>query len=138
RVDRAVLVSATPGIEDERERAARRASDDALAERLERDGITSFVDAWEQQPLLRLDERVPHAVLDRQRAERLASSPRGLANSLRGVGTGQQPPLWHALPDLRAPVSLVVGERDPRYRAIAERMQALLPCAALSVCPGAG
>ena len=40
-------------------------------------------------------------------------------NSLRGMGAGQQRPLWAELPRLDMPVSLLVGERDLRYRALA-------------------
>jgi pimeloyl-ACP methyl ester carboxylesterase len=36
------------------------------------------------------------------------------------------------------PVQLIVGERDDRYRAIAERTQSLLPRADLAVVPQAG
>ena len=36
------------------------------------------------------------------------------------------------------PVELVVGERDEKFRAIAERMEAALPDARLHVVAGAG
>ena len=32
------------------------------------------------------------------------------------------PPLWDRLGELAMPVTLVVGERDAKFRAIAERM----------------
>ena len=35
-------------------------------------------------------------------------------------------------------MTLIVGERDAKFRAIAERMAAALPDAALHVVPGAG
>ncbi|MDO9408137.1 alpha/beta fold hydrolase, partial [Patulibacter sp.] len=50
-VERVVLVSSTSGIEDEGERAARRASDEAQAARLERDGLEAFADRWAELPL---------------------------------------------------------------------------------------
>jgi pimeloyl-ACP methyl ester carboxylesterase len=81
---------------------------------------------------------VPHAVRDRQRQDRLARDPRGLANSLRGMGAGQQAPMWDRLPELRMPVLLIVGERDAKYVATAERMLSLLPNARLAVIPEAG
>ena len=50
-VEELVLVSASPGIADERERAARRAADEQLALDVERDGVDAFLDRWLDQPL---------------------------------------------------------------------------------------
>jgi pimeloyl-ACP methyl ester carboxylesterase len=47
-------------------------------------------------------------------------------------------PLWERLGELTIPVTLVVGERDEKFRAIAERMRERLPDARLAVIPGAG
>ncbi|MDQ1447863.1 MAG: 2-succinyl-6-hydroxy-2,4-cyclohexadiene-carboxylate synthase, partial [Actinomycetota bacterium] len=46
-----VLVSASPGIADDRERAARTEADHALAESIERDGVDAFLAGWLAQPL---------------------------------------------------------------------------------------
>lgn len=46
-----ILESASPGIADAAERAARRASDAELADRIEREGIEAFVDYWTNIPL---------------------------------------------------------------------------------------
>src|SRR5215218_7533272 len=62
----------------------------------------------------------------------------GLAAALRGLGTGVMPPLWERLGELAPPVELVVGERDEKFRAIAERMHSSLPDARLHVVAGAG
>ena len=50
-VDRLVLESPSAGLATEAERAARRASDEALAARLEAGGIERFVDEWERNPV---------------------------------------------------------------------------------------
>jgi len=138
RVQSLLLESASPGIEDDGERATRVAADEALAERIEQDGIERFVEGWERQPLLALADHVPEAVRAEQRAQRLRNNPRGLANSLRGTGAGCQRPLWSALPTLGAPTRLLVGERDSRYCAIARRMHALVPDSDLVIAEGAG
>ena len=54
------------------------------------------------------------------------------------MGAGAQPAVWHRLPALDRPVLLVVGARDTKYVAIAERMHRLLPRSNLVVCPAAG
>jgi pimeloyl-ACP methyl ester carboxylesterase len=68
----------------------------------------------------------------------LRNTPAGLAAALRGLGTGALPSLWPRLADLRVPVTLVVGERDAKFRAIAASMSAALARAEVIVVPGAG
>ena len=62
----------------------------------------------------------------------------GLARALRGLGTGALPSLWDRLGELRMPVVLVVGERDPRFRVTARRIAGAAADAALVVVSGAG
>jgi 2-succinyl-6-hydroxy-2,4-cyclohexadiene-1-carboxylate synthase len=138
RVSHLLLESASPGITDGSERSLRAESDRALAERLERDGISAFVDEWERQPLLALAEHVPEAVRVEQHTRRLGNDVQGLANSLRGMGAGAQAPLWGSLGSLDMPVRMLVGERDTRYCSIAMHMQSLMPRGELTVCPEAG
>jgi 2-succinyl-6-hydroxy-2,4-cyclohexadiene-1-carboxylate synthase len=122
RVGKLVLESASPGIADPDERAARVAADEALAARIERDGVAKFVAYWEEVPLFASQRRLPLNV--RQRNQRLANSAQGLANSLRGMGSGAQRSLWHALGRLRMPLLLLVGERDRKFVSIAQAMVA--------------
>lgn len=133
-----VLESASPGLATERERAERRASDEALAARIEREGVPAFVDEWERQPLFASQAALPADVRAALRAERLRNAPAGLANSLRGAGSGAQPSLWERLPQLAIPTLLVVGALDAKFTAIAERMAAALPRASLRIVPSAG
>jgi 2-succinyl-6-hydroxy-2,4-cyclohexadiene-1-carboxylate synthase len=134
-VRRLVLVSASPGLADPRERAARHAADTALADRIEAIGGEAFAREWAAQPLF-ADQ--PEAVAALAHEDRLRRSAAQHAAQLRGLGTGVMPPLWDRLSELAMPVTLVVGERDAKFRAIAERMRERLPQAALVVIPGAG
>jgi 2-succinyl-6-hydroxy-2,4-cyclohexadiene-1-carboxylate synthase len=134
-VDRLVLIGASPGLADPAEREARRRADEALADRIEAIGATAFAEEWGAQALFSgQDERVAAAA----HADRLRNTPEGLAAALRGLGTGVMAPLWDRLPQLAIPVTLVVGERDAKFRAVAERMAAALPDARLHVVEGAG
>jgi 2-succinyl-6-hydroxy-2,4-cyclohexadiene-1-carboxylate synthase len=81
---------------------------------------------------------VAESVRQRQHALRLLNNPTGLANSLLGMGAGQQVPLWSRLSELTMPVQLIVGQADSRYVTIAERMRQSLPRAELAVLPEAG
>jgi 2-succinyl-6-hydroxy-2,4-cyclohexadiene-1-carboxylate synthase len=134
-VERLVLVGASPGLADVTERAERRAADEALADRIERDGLEAFAAEWAELPLWEGQaERVRAAA----NADRLRNTAAGLAAALRGLGTGVLPPLWDRLGELTMPVTLVVGERDAKFRATAERMAERLPAASIVVVPGAG
>jgi 2-succinyl-6-hydroxy-2,4-cyclohexadiene-1-carboxylate synthase len=129
-----VLIGASPGIGDPGGRAERRAADDALARRVERDGVTAFLDDWLAGPLF-ASLPVPAA----GREERLANTTQGLASALRRLGTGAQEPLWERLSTLRPPVLLVAGERDAKFAGIAREMAAAIGEAAqVELVPGAG
>jgi len=135
RVTRLVLVSTTAGLEREEERAARRASDAALADRLEREGLEAFAAEWARQPLFADD---PAWVAEAALADRRRNAPHGLAASLRGVGTGSMDSLWPRLGELTMPVAIVTGERDAKFTAIGERLREAIARARHSVVAGAG
>jgi 2-succinyl-6-hydroxy-2,4-cyclohexadiene-1-carboxylate synthase len=134
-VTRLVLVGASPGLADPVARAERRAADDALADRIETLDIETFAREWGAQPLF-ADQ--PERVAAGAHADRLRNTPTGLAAALRGLGTGVMEPLWERLPELAIGVTLVVGERDAKFRAIAEAMLARLPNARLVTVQSAG
>jgi 2-succinyl-6-hydroxy-2,4-cyclohexadiene-1-carboxylate synthase len=138
RVRRLILESASPGIQDPAERQQRIRADTALAQRILEFGVEAFVAEWERNPLLGLAPHVPRQVRERQQRQRLTNDPLGLANSLRGMGAGQQQPLWSSLPELTTGITLIAGETDARYRDIAQRMSALLPQSHAEVVPHAG
>ena len=47
-------------------------------------------------------------------------------------------PLWDRLGELAMPVTLLAGERDEKFRAIAERMSGRIADSRVVVVPGAG
>jgi 2-succinyl-6-hydroxy-2,4-cyclohexadiene-1-carboxylate synthase len=134
-IERLVLLGASPGIEDEHERSQRKAQDDKLADRIEAIGVEAFAREWAELPLW---DGQPERVRAAAGADRLRNTPAGLAAALRGLGTGVMEPLWDRLPSLQVPVTLAVGERDEKFRAIAERMADRLPRAEIAVVEGAG
>jgi len=137
-VDALVLVGAHPGIADPVERAARRAADDALADRLDpaRGGIDleTFLAEWLAGPLF------AHLSDDQaDLAARRVNSPAGLAASLRSLGTGRQEPSLHRLGALAMPVLLVAGALDRRFADLGEQMAAAIGAnARLALIEGAG
>jgi 2-succinyl-6-hydroxy-2,4-cyclohexadiene-1-carboxylate synthase len=135
RVRRLVLVSATAGIEDDAERATRRAADEALAQAICRDGIDAFAGRWLAQPLFAGD---PGPAGDLAREDILRNRPEGLAAALRGLGTGLMAPLWDRLGELAMPALGLAGERDAKFVELGERLADGIPDALLEIVPGAG
>lgn len=135
RINHLVLESASPGLKTDAERAARIAQDEALAARIETEGIEAFADYWTDLPLFATQSP---EVRQRLHHQRLYNNPLGLANSLRGMGTGAQPSLWNALPALEIDTLLLCGTLDAKFSAINTEMHTLIPRSTLVTIPGAG
>lgn len=138
RVARLVLTSASPGLADPQERAQRAASDAALAEKIEREGVPSFVEFWTNLPLFATQKNLPEPVRTALYQQRLHNRAHGLANSLRGLSVGVQPSLWDQLPNLNMPTLLLAGALDQKFAIIAQTMSQAIPNAQLAIIPHAG
>jgi 2-succinyl-6-hydroxy-2,4-cyclohexadiene-1-carboxylate synthase len=137
-VGRLVLESPSAGIVDSGDRATRRATDEALVRRIERDGTEAFVAEWEAQPIFASQAAMPADRASRIRRIRLANRPDGLAASLRGAGQGSMEPLVDRLADVRASTLVITGALDDRARPRAEQVAAGIPNARLAVVDGSG
>lgn len=138
RTSALIAESASPGLATVEERAARVQDDEKLADWIEEVGIERFVDYWGAIPLFASQACLPAAARDRLRAQRLNNTPLGLANSLRGIGTGAQPSVQERLPSLVAPTLWVAGEEDAKFAGIAQDMHRLVPGSELRIIPKAG
>jgi len=134
---RLFLESASPGIESEAEREARRRSDEEKALRLEKGDLESFLDYWYRQPLFAPLAR-REGLLQETIGARLRNDPTELARSLRGMGAGEQAPMWGRLGALRVPALAVAGELDERYAGIARSMASVNPLVRAAVVTGTG
>jgi 2-succinyl-6-hydroxy-2,4-cyclohexadiene-1-carboxylate synthase len=138
RVHRLTLVGVHPGLATEAERDERRRSDARWIELLESCGIEAFADAWSAQPLFSTERGLPEAVRRRRQAERVRHDPRELARSLRVTGLAEMPDYRLRLGALRVPVTLLTGELDAKFSALAEELAKALPNARRQTVPGAG
>ncbi len=132
-------ISSTPGIEDPIQRAERHDADLALASHLEAVGVDDFIEEWLTNPLFAsyvsaLDDDGRMATVTQRRA----SSATGLANSLRGTGTGAMPPVWASLGSIRSPLLAIAGELDDRYVDIANELSQRVLNGRAEVVSGAG
>ena len=113
-----VLLSASPGIADDAERAARREADEKLAREIEREGVDAFLERWLRQSLfstLSEDAAGLHA-------RRAGNTVGTLTHALRALGPGAQEPLWDRLGDLEPPFVPAAGVLDEKYVDIAFAM----------------
>ncbi|MEM1347481.1 MAG: 2-succinyl-6-hydroxy-2,4-cyclohexadiene-1-carboxylate synthase [Myxococcota bacterium] len=138
RVESLVCVGATPGIEEEALVRARVEADQALADRIERDGVEAFLAFWASIPIIATQRRIAPEHARAMARRRRTRSALGLAWSLRAMGTGAMPELWGELDQVSCEALLVVGEEDLKFREIAERMGKIMPHARVSVIEGAG
>jgi 2-succinyl-6-hydroxy-2,4-cyclohexadiene-1-carboxylate synthase len=122
-----IAVSADPGNAG----ADRTALDAQRADHIEESGLGAFVDGWYQAELwasLR-----SHRAFDPMVERRRSTSPEDAAWALRTYSAGLQPDLWDSLPK---DLTVVVGEKDPKYLALGRRMAACgIP---LHIVPGVG
>lgn len=125
---KAVIVSSSPGLRTEEERAARRKSDEGIARKIERN-FDGFIEFWYDQPLFATLKN--HALFREIEAQRKQGSPEQLARALRLLGTGNQPSFWDELPGNRLPMLICVGEKDTKYVEIGHRMAEICPDATL-------
>jgi len=133
-----VTEGASVGLETEAERAARITADENLAQLAERD-LEAFVDHWGS---ISLWDSQKETLSGPQRAalkqQRMAQRAVGLANSLRGMGTGSQTWLGDQLAQIDVPVLLTAGRLDTKYVQIAEEMASAIPDARVRIIEGGG
>jgi 2-succinyl-6-hydroxy-2,4-cyclohexadiene-1-carboxylate synthase len=137
-MDKLLLESSTPGLSTERERIERREKDEKLADMIVNEGIHSFVEYWESLPLFSSQKKLPLAVQKSVRDQRLKQKPVGLSNSLKGMGTGQQPSWWGEFKRLNIPIHVLVGEEDTKFVSIAKEMKKVNAKVEISTFPHAG
>jgi len=133
-VDRLVLVSASPGIRGEVERAARREADERQAQEIERDGVDAFLERWLAQPMFATVPPERAGLADRKHANTVET----LTHQLRVLGQGAQPDNWPRLHSLGVPALLIAGALDVKYVDSAHQMGTQIADARVDVIAEAG
>jgi len=137
RIASLLTIGAHAGLEDDA-REGRRRGDEALAERIENDGLEAFVNHWSSLPLFAGLERRGPGFVAQARAERMTNHVAGLACSLRGMGAGVMEPVWQQLPQMTFPCTFVAGQLDHGYVSSARRLAATVPNGRVEVVARAG
>jgi 2-succinyl-6-hydroxy-2,4-cyclohexadiene-1-carboxylate synthase len=127
----AVIVSTHPGLEEDR--SGRRAADAEWASMALTGNWQQFLEAWNSQAILG-----PAPLRDPRSSGSLITRRREVARSFVDWSLGNQEPLWDRLGEISIPVLWIVGDKDLKFLALAERAVSLIPNACLAVAPGAG
>jgi pimeloyl-ACP methyl ester carboxylesterase len=124
RVRALVLVDSGPGFKNPEAQARWEAAIEKTCAFLERKGMAAFAASRASETTVGTRPELPAA----QAALRAiaAQDPRGLAAFGRRVA-GPAPPVIDALPELKVPALVVVGEHDAAYLRAAEVLAAKLP-----------
>ena len=134
-----VLVSVSAGIRSEALRAERVAADAALADRIEDEGMSVFLDEWDRLPMFAGLAGRSDAWKEEERRLRLENDPKGVAAALRGMGQGVTVPLSdEVLSGVTSPTVLLAGSEDGAYAREAVRLAGVFPAGKCVVHPTGG
>ena len=131
-----IIESASPGLKTQIERDRRIEHDLQLAEQLESQDYTLFLQQWYSNPLFA--SLVRHPNYEQAISSKLTNNPSKLAKSLRFMGLGMQPSLWHDLPNIEIPLLLLAGSLDSKFVNINRELASLSPLANLHIVENVG
>jgi 2-succinyl-6-hydroxy-2,4-cyclohexadiene-1-carboxylate synthase len=132
-----LTIGAHAGLEEEA-REGRRRGDEAMAQRIESEGLEAFVKYWTSLPMFAGLERRGPSFVAQVRTERMNNHASGLAESLRGMGAGAMLPVWNELASVRCQCTFVAGQLDHGYVASARRLAESVPDGRVVVVQRAG
>jgi len=113
-----ILEGTTAGIESEKGRSERIKIDEELADYIESHNMEEFVELWMNKEIFNTQRRFSNEKLKNIRKKKTLNSRIGLANSLRGFGTGRMGYFGGKLKQINCPVLLITGELDTKFTKI--------------------
>ncbi len=134
----ATLISTRRGLDTDAEREERRKSDLQWAQRLRGEPLSTFLDAWEMQPIFSSMRQIDPQRLQLLRRQRMKHDPEGLAQALMGLSLSCMPSYAEELVGVRIPVNLVYGALDEKFVTLSEDLASRLPNSKTVVVDGSG
>ena len=114
-----IFVSGNPGLESETERAEREIADEKIADRIAAGQLEPFLQKWYQSSVF---TTLPEEIRDQEIERKLGRDAKHWPEILRVNSVSQQPNYWPRLHELVMPTWVVAGERDEKYKTIANRV----------------
>jgi 2-succinyl-6-hydroxy-2,4-cyclohexadiene-1-carboxylate synthase len=125
-----ILESCSGGIGDKNLREGRIMQDEKLAAFIEANPIEKFIDYWMNIDLFNTQRRFSSEKLAKIRELKIENNRTGLANILRGFGTGRMNPVYGLINSIKLRTLLISGELDSKFTDINNEMVKLFPNAA--------
>jgi len=122
-----ILESSSSGIKKNKEREERKRNDEELADYILNNSIEDFINKWLDQEIFGTIRRFSNEKIKRIKEEKTKNSRIGLANSLKGFGTGIMPYLDKELKRLNIPVLLLSGQLDSKFTKLNVELNKLIP-----------
>lgn len=113
-----ILEGTTAGIESDKGRNERIKIDEELADYIASNNMEEFIELWMNKEIFNTQRRFSNEKLKNIRKKKSLNSKIGLANSLRGFGTGRMDYLGSKLNQINCPVLLITGELDTKFTKI--------------------
>ncbi|KAL3654341.1 hypothetical protein CASFOL_004022 [Castilleja foliolosa] len=121
KVESAVIISGSPGLVDNDDRAIRKAKDDFRASTLVSNGLEFFTEAWYAEEMWASLRSHPHfkQIVTRRLQQ---GDLQTLGKVLSELSIGRQPSLWEDLKHCEMTLQIIVGEKDDKFKKIAREM----------------
>lgn len=121
KIKGAVIISGSPGLKNDEARKIRMVKDDSRSHALITHGLQIFLESWYSGELWK--SLRGHPQFNQIVASRLQHKDvRSLAKTLSDLSIGRQRPLWEDLRQCSTPLLLIVGEKDGKFKRIAQEM----------------
>jgi 2-succinyl-6-hydroxy-2,4-cyclohexadiene-1-carboxylate synthase len=133
-----ILESTSAGIKNEKDRKERIDRDEELVSYIEENGTEKFAEHWMAQDIFNTQRRFSDEKLQKIMRRIAQNSKRGLANTLRGFGTGTMPYFAENLNLIQSPILLISGELDTKYCELSSVLEDKFPNAKNAVIKNAG
>ncbi|MFC2102908.1 2-succinyl-6-hydroxy-2,4-cyclohexadiene-1-carboxylate synthase [Bacteroidota bacterium] len=133
-----VLESTSAGIANAIARKKRTEEDEELAKYIETEGLEKFVDLWVGKQIFNTQLRFSNEKLKALKKKRLLNTATGLANSLRGFGTGKMGNISILFNSIQCPVLLVTGSLDTKFTGLNAQLKQKLKSAEHKIIKNAG
>ena len=127
KVEALILESTSPGIKDQKECKLRIKNDEKLAEYIEKHSIEEFIGFWLNLDIFNTQRRFSEEKRKQIKLAKMQNNKTGLANSLRGFGTGTMNPLFDHLKNINCKTLLITGELDEKFTNISRETMKLFP-----------
>ncbi len=132
-----ILESASPGLLMRSRRQQRIRTDRQWIKILKTQGLRYFLKKWYRQPIfdsVQKNYRRLRTLIN----TRMKNKPQELIYSLRGMGLGAQPSLWHHLKRLSIPTLCITGGLDQKIQTLAQVMAQHSPRIQVTILPDSG